>query len=255
MAGETSLRSRPVMSDITADLAKKRIREQTWKYLEDHDIARFPRPVYNRIPNFVGAEEAASKIRKLIEFSKAEVVKVNPDSPQIHVRQIVLEERKTLLMPTPRLSGGFLRLEWKRIKGSIGRAVSISGAFKFGRKTSLSKLPSIDLVVAGSVAVSLKGGRVGKGEGYSELEYGILRERKLVNDDVKIVTTVHDCQVVGTFPLKKHDIPVDYILTPTRVHETNPVTPKPTGIYWELVTEEMLRSMPILKELRRTQPK
>jgi 5-formyltetrahydrofolate cyclo-ligase len=255
VAGQPDFRSNLAMSDITVDLAKKRIRYQTWKYLEDQDIARFPRPVYHRIPNFVGAEQAASKIRKLNEFSKAEVVKVNPDSPQIHVRQIVLEEGKTLLMPTPRLSGDFLRLHPKWIKGSIEGAVSISGSVKFGKKTPLSKLPSIDLVVAGSVAVSLKGERIGKGEGYSELEYGILRERKLVNDDVRIVTTVHDCQVVGTFPTEKHDIPVDCILTPARVYETNTVLPKPNGIYWELVTEEMLRKMPVLEELRRTQPK
>jgi 5-formyltetrahydrofolate cyclo-ligase len=99
------------LSDMSTSLMKKRIREQIWGYLEDHDIARFPRPAYNRIPNFAGAEEAASKVRKLAEFSEAEVVKVNPDSPQMHIRRIVLEDGKTLLMPTPRLREGFLRLE------------------------------------------------------------------------------------------------------------------------------------------------
>jgi 5-formyltetrahydrofolate cyclo-ligase len=256
VAGETRAQDiGSILSDISASLMKKRLREQIWKYLEDHDLARFPRPVYNRIPNFAGAEEAASRIRKLAEFSKAEVVKVNPDSPQMHVRRVVLEDGKTLLMPTPRLSGGFLRLESKRIEGGIRKAFSISGAFKFGRKVALSEIPNIDLIVAGSVAVSLKGGRIGKGEGYSEMEYGILRERKLVDDDVKVVTTIHDSQVVGSFPLEKHDIPVDHILTPTRSYETHTVIPKPKGIYWELVTEEMLHKMPILEEVRKSQLK
>ena len=231
-------------------MAKQKLREEIWKYLEDRDLARFPRPVFNRIPNFVGAEKAASLIRKLTDFQKARVVKVNPDSPQIDIRRIALEEGKTLLMPTPRLVEGFLKLDPKRVpRVMIKRAASISGAFTLGEKAPLTKLPRVDLIVAGSVAVSLEGGRIGKGEGYSELEYGILRERGLVSDDVKIVTTVHDCQIVKPFPLEKHDLPVDYILTPTGIRETHTTIPKPTGIYWDEITSDMLREMPILKEL------
>jgi 5-formyltetrahydrofolate cyclo-ligase len=236
---------------------KERLRQEVWEFLEKENLARFPRPVYNRIPNFVGAEKAAAKIRGLMSFREAEFVKVNPDAPQLHVRRIVLEEGKTLLMPTPRLSEGFLSLDPRRIpRQMITRATSISGAFAIAEKVPLSDLPAIDLIVAGSVAVSLEGGRIGKGEGYSELEYGILRERGLVDDNVKIVTTVHDCQIASSFPVAAHDIPVDYILTPTRVHETSTILPRPRGIFWELVTPEMIGRMPILGELwLKSQPK
>jgi len=245
------------MSEPHADLPKRKLREEVWKYLEEQNLARFPRPVYNRIPNFVGSEKAALLVRNLKEFSEAQVVKVNPDSPQTHVRRLVLEEEKTLLMPTPRLSAGFLKLDPKRVpKQSIGKAVSISGAFRVAEKVPLSKLPAIDLIVAGSVAVSLEGGRIGKGEGYSELEYGILRDRRLVGNYTRIVTTVHDRQIVAPFPVKKHDIPVDYVLTPTTLHQTNTTIPRPKGIYWDLVTPEMLQKIPILQELRSaSQPK
>jgi 5-formyltetrahydrofolate cyclo-ligase len=102
----------------------------------------------------------------------------------------------------------------------------------------------------------LEGGRIGKGEGYSEIEYGILYERGLLDGNVKILTTVHDCQIVGAFPVEKHDIPIDYILTPTKSYETHTKLARPAGIYWELVTSEMIRKMPILEELRaRSQPK
>jgi 5-formyltetrahydrofolate cyclo-ligase len=138
---------------------------------------------------------------------------------------------------------------------SIRKAVSISDALRFSGKTSLPKLPNIDLMVAGSVAVSLKGGRIGKSEGYSELEYGILRERRLINDHVRIVTAVHGCKIVEDFRVERFDIPVDYILIPKRFIETDSIIPKPRGIYWELVTKEMLRTMPILSELRENQPK
>jgi 5-formyltetrahydrofolate cyclo-ligase len=236
---------------------KNRVRHEIWKHLEEHNLARFPRPVYNRIPNFVGAEKAAIRIKELKEFIKADVVKVNPDAPQAYVRQIVIEEGKTLLMPTPRISAGFLRLDSKRIpKQMIRKAVSISGAFKICQRVPVSKLPTVDLVVAGSVAVSLEGGRIGKGEGYSEIEYGVLRESGLVDDNVKIATTVHDCQLAGAFPVERHDLPVDYVLTPTKLYETKTRLPRPKGIYWELVAAEMLRKIPILEELRaKSQPK
>jgi 5-formyltetrahydrofolate cyclo-ligase len=245
------------MPELSVSTIKNKLRHEIWKHLEEHNIARFPRPVYNRIPNFVGAEKAAIRIRELKEFTKADVVKVNPDAPQAYVRQIVVEEGKTLLMPTPRISAGFLRLDSKHIpKQMIRKAISISGAFKIGQRIPVSKLPTVDLIVAGSVAVSLEGGRIGKGEGYSEIEYGVLRESGLVDDNVKIATTVHDCQLVDEFPVERHDLPVDYVLTPTKLYETKTRLPRPKGIYWELVTPEMLRKIPILEELRaKFQPK
>jgi hypothetical protein len=42
------------MVDIKAE--KQRLREQVWKNLMEESIARFPLPVYGRIPNFEGAE-------------------------------------------------------------------------------------------------------------------------------------------------------------------------------------------------------
>ncbi len=139
--------------ELSTHERKREIRERTWKYLEDNNLARFPRPVFNRIPNFVGAAQAATRIHELSAFKKAEAVKVNPDAPQSYVRRIVLEEEKTLLMPTPRLTSGFLRLDPKRISGDmIRKAISISRAFKIAERISLSDLPRIDLIVAGSVA-------------------------------------------------------------------------------------------------------
>ena len=90
---------------------------------------------------------------------------------------------------------------------------------------------------------------------YGEFEekysvYKDLRESGLVDDNVKIATTVHDCQLVDAFPVERHDLPVDYVLTPTKLYETKTRFPRPKGIYWELVTPEMLRKIPILAELR-----
>jgi 5-formyltetrahydrofolate cyclo-ligase len=59
-------------------------------------------------------------------------------------------------------------------------------------------------------------------QGFAELEYGILRWLGAIDDSTPVVTTVHDCQVVGDDELDmsrmlEHDVPVDFIVTPTQV--------------------------------------
>src|SRR5581483_3696161 len=171
--------------------------------------------------NFKGAAAAAARLADLPEFRRARVVKVNPDSPQRPVRQLVLERGKILLMPTPRLKGGFVRVDPARVSRSeLRRAASIQGAFDLGETVPLDELPEIDLLIFGTVAVSESGSRVGKGEGYAELEYATLRQLGRIGPDVPIATTVHDAQVVANVPVEPFDVPVDIVVTPTRVIRT-----------------------------------
>jgi len=107
----------------------------------------------------------------------------------------------------------------------------------------------VDGVVVGSVAVSKTGARAGKGRRYSDLEYAILRELNLVKDSVPVATTVHEIQITSDVPIEKHDVPVDYIVTPKRVIETKTTHPKPKGIMWNKITHKMLNKMPILTKL------
>lgn len=229
---------------------KNLIRDQTWRHLEEQNIARFPRPVFHRIPNFEGAEQAGNRVAAMKEFEDANTVKVNPDSPQRQVRFEVLSHGKTLLMPTPRLRSGFILLDSTLSRDQLRLASTVHGAFVLGKKVSLDRVPEIDLAVVGSVAVAPDGGRIGKGEGYSEIEYAILRELGLVRDSTPIITTVHDSQIVAFVPMEEHDISVDYIATPTRVLKTTPSKTRPTGIIWNKVTAKMMERMPVLGELK-----
>lgn len=52
------------------------------------------------------------------------------------------------------------------------------------------------MLVIGSVAVSREGHHIGKGNGYVDLDFGILAERGIITKDTLIVTTVHDIQVI-----------------------------------------------------------
>lgn len=230
---------------------KDDIRRRIWDLMEKTNVARFPRPVYGRIPNFIGAEMAARKLAELEEFKRAKVVKVNPDSPQKTVRYLVLASGKTLLMPTPKLKSGFLLIDPGRIpRRAYEEASTIQGAFKYGRACGLKDIPKVDLIVAGSVAVSRDGVRIGKGSGYSELEYGILRELGAVGDETAVLTTVHDIQIVDFIPKEPYDLVVNAIITPTRVIRIEHVGERPRGILWDMLPAERLREIPVLMELK-----
>jgi len=220
--------------------------------MEERGIARFPRPVFGRIPNFVGAEKAALRLVEQGEYLRAKVVKVNPDAPQHSVRFKVLSDRKTLLMPTPRLRKGFMVLDPHIIPSRLHiDASTLRGSFKYGRPCHLGELPKVDLIIAGSVAVSKEGIRIGKGGGYSEIEYAFLREVGAVDETTPIFTTIHDIQVVDDVPWEPHDLIVDLIITPTRTIRVKRQRERPKGILWEKITAQQLQDIPVLLELKR----
>jgi len=240
------------LSEDEVSRVKANIRKRVWDLMERRNIARFPRPVTGRIPNFEGADQAAKRLADLAIFQRAKVLKVNPDSPQRWVRQAALTQGKRLITPTPRLRKGFLLLDPAKIpENSLRAASTISGAFVNGRHVRLQELPRVDLVVAGSVAVSPQGARVGKGGGYSEIEYAVLREMQLIDEGTPVATTVHDVQVLDEIPEERHDVRVTCIVTPSRVIQTRGGRSQPKGIFWEDVTPEMSHNIPLLAELMR----
>ncbi len=229
---------------------KENIRNKIWNRLKENDVARFPFPVEGRIPNFEGADRAADRIMSLDLFKESSRVKVNPDSPQRPIRTEVLKQEKTLLVPSPRLRSGFYQLQREELSGADpSDATTIKGMKKFGTSVTPRDIDSPDLIVCGSVAVHRDGGRIGKGEGYSDLEYAILRETG--HDDIPVVTTVHSLQVVEHFETDPHDVPLDVIATPDEVINTNTELSGPDGIRWEQISREQLEEMPILKTLRK----
>jgi 5-formyltetrahydrofolate cyclo-ligase len=221
-----------------------------WDALTETKAARFPFPVHGRIPNFQGAEEAAERLLAHPIFRGARVIKVNPDSPQRWVRRLALEGGMTVITPTPRLKGAFRKLDPKKIpRQHYDEAATLTRGGEWGEDVALDALSEVDLVVMGSVAVTRDGRRLGKGHGYADLEYAILRE--LGNPPVPVVTTVHPLQVLDGFPTEDHDLPVSLIATPGEVIEVNEPPAAPERIDWDLLPEEALREMPVLGELRK----
>ncbi|NWT93384.1 MTHSD protein, partial [Urocynchramus pylzowi] len=243
-----------------AAASKWAIREKVWEHLEASGLAEFPRPVRGRIPNFKGSLQACCSLRELGVFGRAREVKVDPDKPLEGARLAALQARKTLLVPTPRLRTGL----FNRIvpppgatKEMLRRCATSQGVKDYSVPVGLDGKAQVDLVVVGSVAVSEKGWRIGKGEGYADMEYAMMVSMGAVQEDTPVVTIVHDCQVLDIAEelLGDHDLTVDYILTPTRTIQTNCKRPKPQGIMWHkassiLINSEMLGRIPILKTLR-----
>lgn len=116
----------------------------------------------------------------------------------------------------------------------------------------------MDLVIIGSVVVSRDGYRIGRGNGFIDLEIGLLIEAGAITEKTLIATLVHDSQVVDSLPtnlFQKHDVPVDLIVTPTEVIRVAKRLPRPTGLYWELISERRLKIVAGLELLKEAQEK
>ncbi|MFB6178478.1 MAG: 5-formyltetrahydrofolate cyclo-ligase [Halorientalis sp.] len=227
---------------------KQALRERVWDDLEDSGEARFPFPPHGRIPNFAGADAAANRLADTDEWAAAETIKANPDAPQRPVRRRALEAGKTVYMAVPRLRDEqcFLELDPQTID-DIDRATTISGSSELGEQVGPDAVEAVDLVVSGSVAVTTDGARVGKGEGYSDLEYAVLRELDLVGAETPVATTVHELQVVDDeVPIESHDVPMDLVVTPERTIRTATTAAKPVGIEWDLLSAERRAEIPVL---------
>jgi len=235
--------------------AKAALRAEVWARLERPGIARFPRPT-GRIPNFVGAEAAARRLRATDAWRDAATVKANPDAPQWPVRQAALEDGKRLFMAVPRLAEPepFFLLDPDELAVAPRKATSIKGAGAYARRVQVEELEPVDLVVTGCVAVDETGARLGKGGGFSDLELAVAAEAGLVGPHTVVVTTVHEEQVLpaGTVPTTGHDIHVDLVATPDRVLRCpRPADWRLPAVRWDELTDEKVAAIPLLAARRR----
>jgi 5-formyltetrahydrofolate cyclo-ligase len=230
---------------------KAAARQAVWDRLAADGLARFPFPPHGRIPNFAGAAEAAKRLFDWPVLYGAKRIKVNPDSPQRYVRNEALRRGITVYVPTPRLKGGFKKLDPAKIPHEeIATAAALSKGDKWAEPVALADMPQLDAIVTGCVAVTRDGKRTGKGEGYSDIEYAILRE--LGHRPVPVATTVHPVQIVADFPIESNDLPLSCIATPDELIAVVKPPPAPERIEWDRLTDDDIAEMPILADLRRT---
>lgn len=220
-------------------MTKQIIRNNVWAELRS----------YGKIPTFKGQEQAAEKLRRMDVYRNSNTIFVPPDKAQYPVRSNIVEDGKTLIMATPGLRDGFYKID----DPGLDQAISSRGISKYGErlKTSYEDIGRIELMVTGAVAVSRRGERIGKGTGYFDWEYKILRETGCVDKNTLIIAIVHELQVYDELPFDEHDVSIDYIVTSNQTLKVEKHHMKPKGIDWEYVKENegLIKKMRPLREL------
>lgn len=96
-------------------------------------------------------------------------------------------------------------LEWDLQPGHFGIREPSPACPRFA-------LDRLDLTLVPGVGFGLNGGRLGRGKGYYD--------RMLARISGWKCGVAFDWQVIPEVPLEPHDVRMDYLLTPTRWHET-----------------------------------
>ncbi|MFX1293331.1 MAG: 5-formyltetrahydrofolate cyclo-ligase [Promethearchaeota archaeon] len=197
---------------------KQEIRQQIWDKMTKEEIAQFPLPCYGRIPNFLGVQKASNLILKLQEFRKARFIFSAPDYVLHHIREIILQNRKKLLVATPHISK-FLLLKNIPLR-SIKKAITIKGMYNFGEEIHLNQISRpLDIFCQGSVALDRKGNRLGKGKGYGDREFHLLKQEGIIDEQTLVVSIVHEVQLLDDFShlMQQTDVKVHVALTPSEI--------------------------------------
>lgn len=200
-------------TDYELTARKDSLREFIWNRMESEGVTRSD-PV-GRIPDFEGSDIAANLLRETEEWRDSGLIFVSPDFAQKMVRENVLLDEKTLIMPTPKILEGYLMVKPSSCNGHERETSTIKGAFKYGKKFEI--FPVVDLVVEGSVAVDSNGNRLGKGGGYGDREISHLIEVEAIDDGTPLVSTVHEIQIVEKVPVEAHDQKINMVVTPEKI--------------------------------------
>lgn len=253
----------PVEEDKPKEITKRTFRLETWQKIKEQKLSPARRyntyGIFNKIPYLVGVEKAAELLAETDEFKKANSIKVNIDLAQEQVKLEVIKAGKTLLVPPSHKSANV----YAKIKAPSNPAeldlaaqkklIKLLGAEDTFEEIDINSAQKIDMVVVGSYAVDRQGRRIGKGNGYVDLDIGILTHLGCLTKDTLIVTTVHDVQVYDALPenlFQSYDLPLDLIVTPTEVIRVGKRLARPAGIEWNLLSSRRLEIVPVLKNIK-----
>ena len=222
-----------------------------WDALQAAGVARFPFPPHGRIPNF----RAPSRPPSACSPTRCSPMPAASRSTPMRrsARCAPPPWRAASSSTSPRracaaASGASIRPRFRPRRSPTPPVCRAAAAG--ARPVALRDLPRLDAIVAGSVAVTRDGRRCGKGEGYSDLEFAILRE--LGHPPVPVATTVHALQIVGDFPRDSNDLPLSLIVTAGRDdHREAPAAGPCRHRVGSPDARTDLDAMPVLRELRR----
>jgi 5-formyltetrahydrofolate cyclo-ligase len=213
----------------------------------DLDLSRF-------VPDFADRERCDEALRALPSYAGASTVFLAPDNSLEAARRQALADGKRIVVPSYGMRRGFVLLDGAALEPAAhDLAATLDGMERSGRALSLAEvraLGRVDLVVSGAVAVTRRGLHFGGGDGFFDLEWGLLRHCGLVTSTTPVVVLAHDCQVLDVdIAPGAHDAVVDAVITPTETLTCSPALPKPEGIVWDELRVGFPDDIPYVREL------
>ena len=212
------------------------------------------------IADFARSEQCADRIRTLPAWGRSRLLFITPDNSTELIRRAAMADRKPFVMTTYGLRRGFLALDPGDVPAAErSYAATLDGIERYARPVRMTDVRDrgrIGLLITGSSAVSLSGFRMGKGHGYFDLEWALLSEIGAADDSSEIACVVHDCQFMDVdVEPEAHDVPADWIITPTRTVRVPAPHRAPGKIDWDLLRGSELASVPPVMELADLQGK
>jgi 5-formyltetrahydrofolate cyclo-ligase len=237
--------------------AVQRWRERIWHDLREvgRPDSRFHWDFSSFIPDFTGSDACADTLAALPAWQDAGLLFITPDNSTEHVRRRAIRDGKPFLFTTYGIRRGFFHLDPSSVPaGAVEYAATLDGIESFAEPRTMAGIEAGDrvgLLVTGGSAVARNGVRFGKGHGYFDLEWALLSSAGAVDSSSLIVDVVHDCQVIDEdLTGAGHDVPVDAIVTPTRVVWVDVPGRKPGWIRWDLLAGSPLATIPPVVELK-----
>ncbi len=207
------------------------------------------------IADFEGSDRCAGRVAQLDAYRSGGLLFITPDNSTEMMRLRAMRDGRAFLMTTYGIARGFLFLDPAGVPPEDYRyAATLDGMDHYARPVSLGQMSGMGpvvLLVTGGSAVSTNGVRFGKGHGYFDLEWAILSEIGLVDEDSQIADLVHDVQVVDqVLHGDDHDVPVDWVVTPTTLRHVPDPGRSLGRVRWEMLAGSPLLDVPPIQELK-----
>ncbi|MFW6381455.1 MAG: 5-formyltetrahydrofolate cyclo-ligase [Bacillota bacterium] len=240
-------------------LSKDEARAEVWGDLQKVAApdSRFHWDFNEFIPDYEGSKRCTERLVKLPEYrDETSIIFITPDNNLNSLRARCIKDGKPFIMPTYGIRRGFLYLDPGQVPdGQEIFASTLDGMDYFGRRVTLDQIKEItddiEPLVTGASVITLSGIRCGKGHGFFDLEWAMLRMKGLVDEKTSIYAVAHACQVVEGLELEptEFDSVVDGIITNEEFIPIDSRHPKPEGIVWDKLEEGMLENIPPLQQL------
>lgn len=244
---------------MSSALSTDQYRERIWAELAKvaRPDSRFHWDFSSFICDFEGSDQCADRILELdaLEQRGNRQVFITPDNCLEDLRFKLIQRGIPFVMTTYGIVRGFYRLDPSVIPVSDHRyASTLDGFDHYAVAMPLAELQKgekFSLLVTGGSAVSSNGVRFGKGHGYFDFEWAVLSELSLTDEFSVVADVVHDCQFVDEImPAERHDVVVDWVVTPTRTMHIQQNSRQRGRVFWDMVPGTEFEQLGIVAELR-----